>query len=413
MTWAGGDWYEGGWNEHGAHGKGTHYQKDIQRTDMGDFVSGERNGRGVMKWSNGDRYEGTWRDLDNGLQGEGTYYYANGYSERCRYVNGKWQSTGSSSYNTNDHNSAPTYDGNWLQNAGVWIWNNLMWFPWAITALLVITMLISDGFSWSLIGVCIGGGVISFIAMFVIEIVKGILKWLWNHKWLVVVVVLLILGRTIYVSNFTQNLSNRKSSVEQPKSRQPNYYCDVNTTLKVRENPRSNAREIGQLKRHEEIYVHSIDKNNFAKIDFKGGIAYVSAKYLKPKNGNKVISNKTKQDKNAAEIGASSENESNKSGTIDTESTTIKKENTAKKGDIAKKEDTEQYVGNRNSKGQRHGEGTCIWSNGDRYEGNWENDKMSGYGEYTYANGEIKNGIWDNGVYIGTVKEVSSRNESY
>ena len=30
-----------------------------------------------------------------------------------------------------------------------------------------------------------------------------------------------------------------------------------------------------------------------------------------------------------------------------------------------------------------------TWANGNRYEGNWASDKMSGYGTYTFASGKI------------------------
>ena len=285
MVWADGGWYEGGWNENGAHGKGTRYYKDMQRTDTGDFVDGERNGRGVMKWDNGDRYEGTWKDTSYGLNGEGIYYYANGVSERCRYVNGTWQSFNSNNYNTKTYDSGPAYDGNALQNVGAWIWHNLKFLPWVITALLAVIALVNgDGF-WSFIGICIGGGIASFILMFLIEILKSVLKWFWNHKWILVVIGVLILVRYVSVSGFVQNLfeTTTKSPTIQTTSHQPNYYCTA-TELNVRYSPSGNARVIGKLKKGDEIYVYE-EKNtaDFAKIRYNDGVAYVSNKYITKK----------------------------------------------------------------------------------------------------------------------------------
>lgn len=59
--------------------------------------------------------------------------------------------------------------------------------------------------------------------------------------------------------------------------------ADDTAAQKVREYPGINANEIRQLKRHQEVYVYSID-NNFAKIDFNGRIAYASADYSKLKD---------------------------------------------------------------------------------------------------------------------------------
>jgi len=66
--------------------------------------------------------------------------------------------------------------------------------------------------------------------------------------------------------------------------KQPNYYCSASTVLNIREQPNKNARVIGQLKSNEEVYVYTIMSNGFAQINFKEGIAYVSAEFLSPKN---------------------------------------------------------------------------------------------------------------------------------
>ena len=278
MVWANGNWYEGGWNENGMHGKGTNYVKSQQRTDIGDFVDHERNGRGVMKWDSGERYEGTWKDTVNGLCGEGRYYRANGSSERGRYVNGDWKSNQS-----NDGTDIYIHNGNWLQNAGAWIWNNLIWLPWVATAVVAIIMLIDDGFNWTFVGVCIGGAIISAIMMVVIEIIKSILIWLWKIKWVVVAIGVLILARTIYVSNFKYSGFSQTPTVEQPTSYQPNYYCNA-SELNIRSTASANGTIIGKIKRGDEIYVYDEnDTADFAKIRYNNEIAYVSNKYITKK----------------------------------------------------------------------------------------------------------------------------------
>jgi hypothetical protein len=40
------------------------------------------------------------------------------------------------------------------------------------------------------------------------------------------------------------------------------------------------------------------------------------------------------------------------------------------------------YEGERNAKGERHGQGTMTYANKDVYKGSWANDKMNGRGKY-------------------------------
>ncbi len=42
----------------------------------------------------------------------------------------------------------------------------------------------------------------------------------------------------------------------------------------------------------------------------------------------------------------------------------------------------------------KHGKGTYIFSNGDRYEGEWVNDMKHGKGTFYYGNGELYIGQW-------------------
>jgi|GEM_PF-416126 hypothetical protein len=50
---------------------------------------------------------------------------------------------------------------------------------------------------------------------------------------------------------------------------------------------------------------------------------------------------------------------------------------------------------------QRNGEGTYQFKNGDKYVGQWKNDKYDGEGTYTYINGTIEKGFWANGEFLG------------
>ena len=43
-----------------------------------------------------------------------------------------------------------------------------------------------------------------------------------------------------------------------------------------------------------------------------------------------------------------------------------------------------------------HGFGKYIWKSGDNYEGNFEMGKMTGEGDMNYSIGVIGSGVWDN-----------------
>ena len=40
--------------------------------------------------------------------------------------------------------------------------------------------------------------------------------------------------------------------------------------------------------------------------------------------------------------------------------------------------------------GKRHGDGTYIWKNGEKYTGCWKDDQMEGNGQFSYAGKEIQ-----------------------
>ena len=51
--------------------------------------------------------------------------------------------------------------------------------------------------------------------------------------------------------------------------------------------------------------------------------------------------------------------------------------------------DGEKYVG-QFLNGKKHGQGTYFWNNGDRYIGGWRNDNRYGKGTYIYSNGRTE-----------------------
>jgi len=51
---------------------------------------------------------------------------------------------------------------------------------------------------------------------------------------------------------------------------------------------------------------------------------------------------------------------------------------------------------------QIHGKGVLMYANGNRYEGEWENDVINGHGTLFYADGDKYEGQWSQGKMHGT-----------
>jgi len=51
---------------------------------------------------------------------------------------------------------------------------------------------------------------------------------------------------------------------------------------------------------------------------------------------------------------------------------------------------------------KKEGNGTEYWPNGDYYIGGWKNMKKNGYGIYTWQNGDIYAGYWLNDLFNGS-----------
>ena len=49
----------------------------------------------------------------------------------------------------------------------------------------------------------------------------------------------------------------------------------------------------------------------------------------------------------------------------------------------------------------RAGQGTYIWKNGDRYNGELLDGERHGFGEMRYADGEIRRGRFEHNKFIG------------
>ena len=50
--------------------------------------------------------------------------------------------------------------------------------------------------------------------------------------------------------------------------------------------------------------------------------------------------------------------------------------------------------------GVKEGFGKFIWANGDKFEGNWKNNRFEGGGNFTSHKGHSLNGIFKNNYFV-------------
>lgn len=60
-----------------------------------------------------------------------------------------------------------------------------------------------------------------------------------------------------------------------------------------------------------------------------------------------------------------------------------------------------------------NGQGTYIWANGDKYIGEWKNDRKDGQGTYIWASGEKYTGEWKNDKRDGQGTYIQANGEKY
>mmetsp|Transcript_27150 Transcript_27150/g.26814 ORF Transcript_27150/g.26814 Transcript_27150/m.26814 type:complete len:333 (+) Transcript_27150:275-1273(+) len=71
------------------------------------------------------------------------------------------------------------------------------------------------------------------------------------------------------------------------------------------------------------------------------------------------------------------------------------------------------YYGEIDSEGKRSGYGKIKYSNGDQYEGNWENDKRSGKGIYKWKDWGVYEGDFEDGIIKGVGKRTYNSGNIY
>jgi len=60
-----------------------------------------------------------------------------------------------------------------------------------------------------------------------------------------------------------------------------------------------------------------------------------------------------------------------------------------------------------------HGQGTVTTASGEKYAGEFKDDKMHGQGTYTYVDGRVEAGIWEKDKFMETFEDKSRRERIY
>ncbi len=178
----------------------------------------------------------------------------------------------------------------------------LYWLSWIGFGIGVISTWIDQGFIWAVVLAIFGGGIFYYIStillgifIWIMNIVMFIVRYIfWNAVTflitailgLIPILIVLTFGIVGIIKNVSTNETRPRVQTE-AVSNQPNYIC-IADVLNIRSAASAKTSILGQLRKEDEVYVYSVDQTSgFAKIDFNGGIAYVSAKYLAPKESSR------------------------------------------------------------------------------------------------------------------------------
>lgn len=177
--------------------------------------------------------------------------------------------------------------GSWMTETGAYIvgviiaaipaiWGIIKLLGWVIGAFEDFFLLGFLAIFGALIVVGIGLYVI--IAIFYIGFAVGwLLGWVCYKAWTLLSAIALagIIWGVVAISNSNEK---HRQQTEITTPAYTVYHCTA-SKLNVRTSPSANARVIGALSRNDTVYVYGFDED-FARIKWNDGIAYVSKKYI-------------------------------------------------------------------------------------------------------------------------------------
>ncbi len=122
-NWAKGDRYEGEWKDGKKHGKGTYISANGGRYD-GEWRDDKRHGKGTLVTPDGGRYEGEWRD---DKRHKGVSVYGSGSFKVDRYE-GEYRDDKRNGKGTYISAKGDRYEGEWrdgkLHGKGTQVWSS-------------------------------------------------------------------------------------------------------------------------------------------------------------------------------------------------------------------------------------------------------------------------------------------------
>lgn len=123
-----GNRYVGEYKNGKPHGKGIMYYGSNSKLKSyeGDWVYGNREGKGTLIWNSGHRYVGDWKN--DHREGYGVQYYSDGEIYEGNWLDDKRHGNGKITYSSVDSANRKSYEGDWYndirQGIGTMIWNN-------------------------------------------------------------------------------------------------------------------------------------------------------------------------------------------------------------------------------------------------------------------------------------------------
>lgn len=180
--------------------------------------------------------------------------------------------------------------GNWFAEKSEAV---LGWISLAVTAIIIITCLVSvistwveEGFLTAIliaIGICIVGVISWYVAAIAIMIgVNAVMygfRFLFWNGWTLLIAVTLALGGWVY-SEYGPSSSTHYPATEEAvqTSSYGTYRCTA-SVLNVRIHPDKTSRVLGTLRKGQEVEVIDME-NGFAAFEYKGQRGYASLRYL-------------------------------------------------------------------------------------------------------------------------------------